>query len=131
MSANLRRALHDDLAERTFRSNVGRYLQSFEELVEEPWQTFRELQTFTTGHNLDIMFADRSRDAAVIQSAGPDSEAATTKDSREQLAHLMSLTKKGGVYAIPAPIQPDADQTVWCCFQLLGFNPGNKKTWRD
>ena len=130
MSANLRRSLHDDLVQQSFRDNVPRYLESFGDLVEETWNTFRELQTFTTGHNLDIMFADRSRDVEVIQAAMPESDPASTKEGREQLAHLMSLARKGGVYAIPATDQatPESPEGMtWICFQLLGFNPGNRK----
>lgn len=125
MSANLRRALHDDLAQSSFRSNIGRYLESFSELVSERWETFRELQTFTTGHNLDIMFADRSRDAFLIQAAMPEPDKTSTKEGRDQLAHFMTVTRKGGYYMYPQ--SQSVDGTVWACFQLLGFNPGNRK----
>ena len=125
MSANLRRALHDDLIQPSLRDNIGRYLESFSELVEERWETFRDLQSFTTGHNLDIMFADRSDDARLIQETVPDNERSCTKEGREQLAHFMSLTKKGGFYMIPQ--SQSADGTLWTCFQLLGFKPGHRR----
>lgn len=127
MSANLRRSLHDDLNQRSLRTNISRYLESFEGLVAEKWQTFRELQSYTTGHNLDIMFADVSRDATLIQASVPDSGSASTREGRDQLAHLMSITKKTGVYAIPETNQSHPDRTTWSCFQILGFNPGNRK----
>lgn len=127
MSANLQRSLHDDLNQRSLRTNISRYLESFDELVQEKWQTFRELQSYTTGHNLDIMFADVSRDATLIQASVPDSGPASTKEGRDQLAHLMSIAKKTGVYAIPEKNQSDPDRTTWSCFQILGFNPGNRK----
>lgn len=126
MSANLRRSLHQDLEEESLRSNMSRYLNSFGDLVDEEWATFRQLQSFTTGHNLGIMFADRTVDNATILSMVPD-EPTTTRNGREHLAHFMSLTRKNGYYAIPARAQDDPNHTTYLCFQILGFKPGNRK----
>ena len=126
MSANLRRSLHSDLKETSFRYNLERYLGMFSSLVQEEWNTFKELQTFTTGHNLDIMFADRSAETLLI--LGNDSESsANPPHFRERLAHFMSVTKKGGYYAIPSKDQTTYGSTTYICFQLLGFKPGNRK----
>ena len=95
MSANLRRSLHDALEQFSFRFNMGRYLNSFDQLVEEEWATFRELQGFTSGHNLNLMFADRTEDNAAILAALPD-DAFSPNGFREQLAHFMSVTRKSG-----------------------------------
>lgn len=121
LSANMRRTLHDDIHKESFRTNLDRYLTMFSELVEEEWSTFKELQTFTTGFNLEIMFADRSADASAIQAADPES--ATQPYCKEKLSHLMSLARKLGYYAIPAKSQPDPGVTTYLCFQLLGFRP--------
>ena len=127
MSANLRRALHTDLEQDSFRCNMGRYLLSFDQLVAEDWASFKELQGFTTGHNLNIMFADRTEDTAAISAALPD-EPTTVIGYREQLAHFMNVTKKSGYYAVPARNQPDPDfATTYVCFQILGFKPGYRK----
>ena len=126
MSANLRRSLHDALEQFSFRFNMGRYLNSFDQLVEEEWATFRELQGFTSGHNLNLMFADRTEDNAAILAALPD-DAFSPNGFREQLAHFMSVTRKSGYYAVPARHQPDHAATTYVCFQILGFRPGHRK----
>ena len=126
MSANLRRSLHDDLEQESLRLNIGRYLLSFSDLVEEDWSTFRELQTFTTGHNLDIMFADRTEEHDAILLAVPD-ERVTDTSSRDRLAHFMTLTRKSGYYAVPSKHQVNPNTTSYICFQVLGFRPGHRK----
>ena len=126
MSANLRRALHDDLEQESFRSNMNRYLDSFHELVEDDWATFRELQSFTSGHKLEIMFADRTADNAAILSALPEDQASQV-GSRERLAHFMNVTRKSGYYAIPTSQQSNPASTTYMCFQVLGFKPGHRK----
>lgn len=126
MSANLRRSLHNDLKEPSFRSNLDRYLGMFSSLVEEEWNTFKERQTFTTGHNLDIMFADRSAETLLILGNDPE-PSENPPNFRERLGHFMSVTKKGGYYAIPSKDQSTSGSTTYICFQLLGFRPGNKK----
>ena len=126
MSANLRRSLHEDLEQFSFRSNMGRYLNSFEQLVEEEWETFRELQGFTSGHHLNLMFADRTEDTAAILAALPD-DTVSPNGFREQLAHFMSVTRKSGYYTVPARHQPHHASTTYLCFQILGFKPGHRK----
>lgn len=133
MSANLRRSLHADLRQESFRANLERYLGMFSELVEEEWSSFPQLQGFTTGHNLDIMFADRAEDCSLIigTDAQPEASNQNSLQFRERLCHFMSRAKKGGYYAIPTRSQASSDSgstvTEYLCFQLLGFKPGNRK----
>ena len=136
MSANLRRSLHSDLVAPSFRRNLARFLSAFCDLVPETWSSMKELQSFTTGLNLNVMFADRSEEQMLICLADETSRGGGEKrDSEnrgcflERLHHLMSVTKKGQYYAVPLKQsgQSDADRTHYLCFQLLGFRPGNKK----
>ena len=132
MSANLRRSLHTDLLQESFRANLERYLGMFSELVEEEWSSFAQLQGFTTGHNLEIMFADRAKDCSLIigTDAQPEASNQNSRQFRERLCHFMSRAKKGGYYAIPSrspPGRSDFGSTEYFCFQLLGFKPGNRK----
>lgn len=135
MSANLRRSLNGDLKHESFRKHLSQYLGSFSKLVPESWNSLKELQSFTTGLNLNIMFADRSDEHAVILLAGPSSRGGdeTSIESNrvflDQLAHLMTVANKGAYYAIPLQNerQSDAMKTDFVCFQLLGFRPGHKK----
>lgn len=135
MSANLRRSLHGDLKHESFRKHISQYLQSFSKLVPESWNSLKELQSFTTGLNLNIMFADRSDEQAVILLAGPSSRGGDEKPIEsnrvflDQLAHLMTVANKGAYYAIPLQNehQSVAMKTDFVCFQLLGFRPGRKK----
>ncbi|CAE7311851.1 unnamed protein product [Symbiodinium sp. CCMP2456] len=93
LSANIRRALNGDLERPEFERNLDRYLSSFSSIVQEEWGSFKELQSFTTGHNLQIMFADRSPEMQMIAAASKD----TTEDDpsfRDKLDHVMSLMRK-------------------------------------
>ena len=82
----------------------------------------------TTGHNLEIMFADRSADSAMILDPDATQRGGSgDKQELEQLAHFITLARKGGYYAIPSLDQDDKSATAWLCFQLLGFRPGKKK----
>ena len=126
LSANVRRALNGDLERPEFERNLDRYLSSFSCLVQEEWGSFKELQSFTTGHNLQIMFADRSPEMQMIAAASKD----TTEDDpsfRDKLDHVMSLMRKSGHYCMPCLQQSNPNVTQYMCFQLLGFRPSNKK----
>ena len=135
MSANLRRSLNGDFKQESFRKRLSHYLGSFSKLVPEPWNSMKELQSFTTGLNLNIMFADRSDEQAAILLAGPQSrggEEPHIESNRKflgQLAHLMTIAEKGRYYAIPllGAHQTEGMKTDFVCFQLLGFRPGHKK----
>ena len=125
LSANLRRSLNCDLEKPQFEQNLEKYLSSFSELVEEEWSSFKELQSFTTGHNLDIMFADRSADMERIVAVGKEPE--DDHGFRVRLDHLMTLLDKTHHYCMPTSEQNDPHVTQYMCFQLLGFRPSNKK----
>ena len=125
LSANLRRSLNGDLERPEFEEGLETYLSSFSELVEEEWSSFRELQSFTTGHNLEIMFADRSTDMQRIVAASKDPE--DDPVFRDRLDHLMGLLDRTGHYCMPTSEQNDHNVTQYMCFQLLGFRPSNKK----
>ena len=137
VSANLRRSLHSDLTTASFRANLQRYLANFSQLVPEQWQTFRELQAYTSGHHLEVMFADRSGDQAAILLADAATRGGEARGENDpeyllQLAHIASVTQKGQHYAIPLPKaqQSRADDEGgkdFVCFQLLSYRPGNKK----
>ena len=118
MSANLRRSLHTDLRQESFRANLERYLGMFSELVEEEWSSFPQLQGFTTGHNLDIMFADRAEDCSLIigTDAQPEASNQNSLQFRERLPTRSQASSDSG-----------STVTEYLCFQLLGFKPGNRK----
>ena len=82
------------------------------------------------------MFADQSALHTTILEANPETRGACRVNSVEsalaynqKLAHLATITRKGGYYAIPLPSQQQAtpDSTAYMCFQLLGYRPGDKK----
>ena len=136
MSANLRRSLNKDLVDASFRTNLSRYLGSFSNLIDESWNSFRDLQAYTTGLHLDVMFADRSYEQASILLAEKQSktndgdlDSNTNKLHLEQLAHIMTVAKKGNFYAMPLLKihQSSSSSTDFVCFQLLGFRPGHRK----
>lgn len=127
MSANLRRSLHSDLQQDSFRANLERYLASFSELVAEEWTSFKELQTLTTGHNLDIMYANISEDAANIAALDQETSSHNSPEFKERLCHLMTLVKRSGYYCMPEQKQEGATSTTYLVFQLLGFKPWNFK----
>lgn len=127
MSANLRRALHNDLTQESFRANLEKYLNSFHQLVKEQWGSFKELQSLTTGHNLDIMFADLTADTEMILSADPEPSQQDASVCKEHLCHLMSVASKASYYAVPAKEQHIVGSTTYIVFQLLGFKPWNRK----
>ena len=136
MSANLRRSLNNDLRAPTFRQHLSRYLTEFAKLVPESWSSIKELQSYTTGMNLNIMFADRTEEQATILLADPATRGGGNERNDEgkrdfvgKLAHLMTIAKKGNYYAVPlmGPQQTNQSHTDFVCFQLLGFRPGNKK----
>lgn len=135
MSANLRRSLNNDLQLSSFRQHLSKYLTEFSKLVPESWSSMKELQSYTTGLNLDIMFADRSEEQTAILLTDPSTRGGCDRSDEsnrrflDHLAHLMTITKKGKYYAIPLmkPHQSTSSHTDFVCFQLLGFRPGHKK----
>ena len=107
MSANLRRSLNNDLHCPSYRQHLSRYLTEFSNLVPESWSSMKDLQSYTTGLNLDIMFADRTEEQTAILLADPSTRGGCDRSDEsnrkflDHLAHLMTITKKGKYYAIP------------------------------
>ena len=107
-------------------------MDSFSSLVEEEWESLKDLQSLTTGHNLSLMFADLSEDAALIMAATGDTEPDSNDrilaaKCKEQLCHFMSVSRKLGYFAVPAKRQPTSGATTYVVFQLLGFKPWKSK----
>ena len=128
MSANLRRALHNDLHQETFRNNLSRFLNDFASLVDESWESFKELQSYTTGLHLQVMFADREQEQEQIVLADAQ-DGGNSRTFLDQLAHLLTVSSKGSIYAVPLPrLQQSRDGfTSYVVFKLLGFKPGARK----
>jgi hypothetical protein len=127
LSANLRRALNGDLERPEFEATLVKNLSNFSSIVKEEWNSLKELQSFTTGHNIEIMFADRSDDLSLLAQDKDDSNNASS-DFIERLDHLMGLMSKTRHYCMPLPpAEQSTEQTQYLVFQLLGFRPGDKK----
>ena len=124
ISANLRRKQNRDLKEASFRSNCEGYLQRFSELVPEPWTTKCELAKLVSGHALSIMFADTSREDALVAAMNvrppPRMENALIYQD-----HLKLTLNVGEYYAVP--ISSDHDSTSYVLVQLVDTRPAGKR----
>ena len=124
VSANLRRRLNNDAAEPTFRENFEMYLQKFDELVPEQWQTKCELHRLVSGHTLSLMFADVSVENAIIAAQSIPAR------PRDDLAlkfqeHLQLALTEGDYYALPMDTSNGATTYLLC--QIVCVRPEGKR----
>ena len=124
LSANLRRTLNGDVNSEDFKTNFGRYLMEFSELVDTPWQSRTELARLISGYHLDVMFADLSQNQELILS--PYVPKHTSKQTLDLLNHLKTVLEEGAYYAMPLEIAPDGT-TTYSIVQLVTFTPSSKK----
>lgn len=124
LSANLRRTLNGDVNSEDFKTNFGRYLMEFSELVDTPWQSRTELARLISGYHLDVMFADLSQNQELILSQYVPKH--TSKQTLDLLNHLKTVLEEGAYYAMPLEIAPDGT-TTYSIVQLVTFNPSSKK----
>lgn len=124
VSANLRRKLNGDCFQASYRQHFEAYLQRFDELVEEPWNTKCELHKLVSGHTLQLMFADTSVENAIIaaQSVKPAARAHMALRYQE---HLQMALIEGEYYAFPANIH-NGDTTYLLC-QVVNVKPDAKR----
>jgi hypothetical protein len=125
LSAALRRSINQDLKEASFRANLDSYLSRFVELVPEVWQTKRELLTYTTGSNLDVMFGDVTHEKALIASMAPEPEEQRHAETGMWMDHLRTSLTENCYYAMPC--DGAAADGQFLVFQLLSLRPGHKR----
>eukprot|EP00439_Symbiodinium_sp_Y106_P038759 s4665_g4.t1 len=129
VSAALRRRQNKDVHHQSFRDELEDFLQDFQSLIPEPWNSMAELQRLISGQHLDIMFQDVSREELLISAASAGSKSAADVQGHGELvlfqAHIKSVMKEGSCYAMP--ISSGAGGTVYDVIQLLSCKPAAKK----
>ena len=125
VSAFLRRKLNPDIHQENFRLNFERYLHEFDQLVPEEWGSMSELHKLVSGHNLNVMFQDTSKEDAMIAAVAAPRGANTTEMLAFQ-AHVKAVLKDGGYYALPTDIRPDGS-TQYLLVQFVSSKPEAKK----
>ena len=66
ISASLRRRLNPDSRTESFRLHLEKYLQEFDTLVPEQWNSMAELHRLVSGHNLQLMFQSTEKDVRFV-----------------------------------------------------------------
>ena len=124
VSANLRRRLNPDCRATEFRVNLERYMEEFDKLVPETWDSMTELHRLITGHRSDLMYRDTNAEDTLIAAA------AIPKHNDSELVllqqHLKVMLDVGAHYAVPINVLPDGG-TLYDFFQLVNRQPGSKK----
>ncbi|CAE7562479.1 PREP1 [Symbiodinium sp. KB8] len=128
VSAALRRRQNKDVHRQSFRDELEDFLQDFQSLIPEPWNSMAELQRLISGQHLDIMFQDVSREELLISAASAGSRSVDVEGHGELVLfqqHIKSVMKEGSCYAVP--ISSGASGTVYDVLQLLSCKPAAKK----
>lgn len=126
ISANLRRKMNQDCVQPTFRQNFESYLQRFDELVDEPWNTKCELHKLISGHTLSIMFSDVSVETAIIQAQAQSQKPIVRGEmALKYQEHLQMALTEGDYYAVPTHSE-NGDTTYLLC-QIVSVKPDAKR----
>lgn len=126
VSANLRRTLNNDVKEESFRQKFEHYLQHFEELVPETWQSKCELHKLISGHSLALMFQDVSADCALVQAYSLPPRPRRNDLILKMHEHVRVALAPGSCYAVPVS-QTDTGATVYMIVKLVDKRPDAKK----
>ena len=123
-SAMLRRRLNDDSKQEAFAESFEDYLQQFERLVPESWNSMKELHRLISGHHLEVMFRDVTFEDQLIASAVKPRP--TSGTVLEYLSHLKAVLHEGDYYAFPTAVN-ELGETTYALVQIVTFSPSSKK----
>lgn len=118
--------MNQDCVQPTFRQNFESYLQRFDELVDEPWNTKCELHKLISGHTLSIMFSDVSVETAIIQAQAQSQKPIVRGEmALKYQEHLQMALTEGDYYAVPTHSE-NGDTTYLLC-QIVSVKPDAKR----
>lgn len=127
VSAYLRRKQNCDWKHESFKTNFGRYLTELHRLVPESWNSMAELHRLVSGHCLELMFRDTTREDQLIKQQAPVRP--SSGQVLEYQEHMKTCLKEGSIYALPAnaPSESVDGSTVYEFLQVVSFNPAAKR----
>ena len=126
ISAALRRRQNRDVHQESFRAEFDDYLQQFDALVPEDWNSMSELHRLISGHHLAIMFKDMTQEDSIIWQQSSATKLCSAPEVLELLNHVKVVLQEGSVYAVPICVGADG-ATTYQVMQLLSFKPSAKK----
>ncbi|CAE7371385.1 PREP1, partial [Symbiodinium sp. KB8] len=125
-SAALRRRQNPDCRQESFRAEFEDYLQRFDELVPEEWNSMAELHRLVSGHHIAVMFRDVATEDSIIQKLSSSNRVQTPAHLLELFNHIKLVLREGAFYAVPVTMGSNG-ATTYEVMQLLSFKPSAKK----
>ena len=125
-SAALRRRQNPDCRQESVRAEFEDYLQRFDELVPEEWNSMAELHRLVSGHHIAVMFRDVATEDSIIQKLSSSNRVQTPAHLLELFNHIKLVLREGAFYAVPVTMGSNG-ATTYEVMQLLSFKPSAKK----